>query len=122
MAPVPFSEPPFLSGLPSPYYSFSHLSWQKACRAFVEENLHQHAMRWERQGFVPTEVFSKFAAANMLIPSLPAPLPVHWLRQLGVHEILGTVKVEDWDYMHTAIYIDEVCGSGPREILNSLVD
>lgn len=116
MAPVPFSEPPFLSGLPSPYYSFSHLSWQKACRAFVEENLHQHAMSWERQGFVPTEVFGKFAAANMLIPSLPAPLPVHWLKQLGVHEILGTVKVEDWDYMHTAIYIDEVCGSGPREI------
>lgn len=111
MAPVPFAEPPYLAGLPSPYYSFSHLSWQKACRAFVDENLHQHALIWEREGFVPTEVFRTFADANMLIPSLPAPLPVPWLKQLGVHDILGTVKVEDWDYMHTAIYIDEVCCS-----------
>lgn len=111
MAPVPFAEPPYLAGLPSPYYSFSHLSWQKACRAFIDENLHQHAMSWEREGFVPTEVFRKFAAANMLIPSLPAPLPVRWLKQLGVHEILGIVKVEDCDYTHTAIYIDEVCCS-----------
>lgn len=111
MAPVPFAEPPYLAGLPSPYYSSSHLSWQKACRAFVDENLHRHALIWEREGFVPTEVFRTFADANMLIPSLPAPLPVPWLKQLGVHEILGTVKVENWDYMHTAIYIDEVCCS-----------
>ncbi len=108
MAPIPFSEPPYLTGLPTPYYSSSHLSWQKACRTFIDENLHQHAMNWEREVSVPSDVFSTFAAANMLVPSLPAPLPIQWLKKLGVHEILGLVKVEDWDYMHTAIYIDEV--------------
>lgn len=105
---VPFSEPPYLAGLPSPYYSPSHLKWQKACRAFVDENLLKDAMDWEREGLLPPEVFRKFAAANMLIPTLPAPLPIQWLKKLGVHDILGVVKVEEWDYLHTAIYIDEV--------------
>ena len=57
---------------------------------------------------VPADVFQKFAAANMLVPNLPAPLPVEWLKKLDVHDILGVVKVEDWDYIHTAIYTDEV--------------
>ncbi|MCJ1407057.1 hypothetical protein MMC19_001127 [Ptychographa xylographoides] len=110
--PIPFSEPPYLAGLPSPYYSPSHLKWQKVCRAFVEENLLKNAMEWERQETLPPEVFQKFAAANMLTPSLPAPLPVKWLKRLGVHDILGVVKVEDWDYIHTAIFCDEMARSG----------
>ena len=110
MAPVvPFSEPPYLAGLPSPYYNESHLRWQKACRAFLDENLNQHAMDWERDEQVPEHVFRKFAEANMLIPSLPSPLPVEWLKKLGIHDILGIVKVEQWDYIHTLIYCDEVC-------------
>lgn len=105
---LPFSEPSYLAGLPSPSYSHSHLAWQKVCRIFIEENLIHHALDWERQEIVPPEVFQNFAAANMLIPSMPAPLPAQWLKKLGVHNILGVVKVEDWDYIHTAIYIDEV--------------
>ncbi|KAL9593336.1 MAG: hypothetical protein Q9179_005945 [Wetmoreana sp. 5 TL-2023] len=64
-------------------------------------------MDWERDGLVPEDVFQRFASANMLIPSLPAPLPVQWLKQLGINDILGTVRVEEWDYIHTAIYTDE---------------
>ncbi len=64
-------------------------------------------MDWERVETVPQDVFQKFADANMLIPSLPAPLPVDWLKRLGVHDILG-VKVDEWDYIHTAIFCDEV--------------
>ena len=107
--PIPFSEPPYLTGLPSPYHSPSHLSWQKRCRAFLDENFTPYALEWEREQAVPPDVFQKFAAANMLIPCLPAPLPVEWLKKLGVHNILGVVDVEDWDYIHTYIYIDEVC-------------
>ena len=113
MAPtIPFSEPPYLCGLPSPYYTPSHLRWQAACREFVTEKLHQHSLDWEREEHVPPDVFQKFAEANMLIPTLPAPLPVEWLKRLGIHDILGVVKVEDWDYIHTAIYCDEMSRSG----------
>ncbi|KAI9790039.1 MAG: hypothetical protein M1835_001260 [Candelina submexicana] len=104
---IPFSEPPWLRGLPSPYYNASHRAWQKRCRAFLEENLINHALDWERAESVPENVFRKFANANMLIPSLPAPLPVDWLKRLGVIDIQG-VKVEEWDYIHTAIFCDEV--------------
>ena len=65
-------------------------------------------MDWEREEKVPEDVFRQFAAAGMLLPSLPAPLPIEWLKKLGIHDILGVVKVEDWDYIHTAIYCDEV--------------
>lgn len=105
---IPFSEPPYLCGLPSPYYKQTHLAFQKACRKFVQENLLEHALEWDTNETVPEQVFETFAKAGMLLPSLPAPLPVEWLKRLGIHDILGVVKVEEWDYIHTMIYSDEV--------------
>ena len=110
--PIPFSEPPYLCGLPSPYYTESHLRWQKACRAFIDEYLLQHALEWEHEETVPPHVFETFAKANMLIPSLPAPLPINWLKKLGIDSLLGVVKIEEWDYIHTAIFCDEMSRSG----------
>jgi len=111
---IPFSEPPWLMGLPSPYYTDSHRKWQKVCRKFITENLHEGAMEWDREETLPESVFEKFAAANMLLPAL-GPLPIPWLKRLGIHDILGT-KIEEWDYFHTAIYMDEVrFGLGDRK-------
>lgn len=108
---VPFSEPPWLAGLPSPYYKETHKRFQKACRAFVDEHLLPFAMDWEREETVPDHLFQTFAKHNMLIPNLPAPLPVDWLRRLGINDILG-VPVEEWDYLHTGIYLDEMARTG----------
>lgn len=104
---VPFSEPPYLCGLPSPYYNESHLKFQRVCRAFVSEHLLELALEWDKQETLPVHVFETFARAGMLLPSLPAPLPVGWLRRLGINEILG-INVEEFDYMHNLIYSDEV--------------
>ncbi|KAJ9212856.1 hypothetical protein DTO166G4_5513 [Paecilomyces variotii] len=109
--PIPFSEPPYLRGIPSPYYTESHHRFQKACRAFIWENLHKHALEWERAEEVPAYVYETFRKNNMLLPNLPSPLPVEWLKKLGIHDILG-VNVEEWDYFHTGIYIDEMSRSG----------
>lgn len=105
---VPFSEPPYLAGLPSPYYKPTHLKWQKACREFISTHLLEHALEWDTEEILPEHVFETFAKAGMLLPSLPAPLPVEWLKRLGIHDLLGAVKVEDFDYIHTMIYSDEV--------------
>lgn len=48
----------------------------------------------------------------MLVPALPAPLPVAWLKRLGIHELLGGLRVEDFDYLHSIIYSDEMSRSG----------
>ncbi|KAJ5835820.1 hypothetical protein N7447_001846 [Penicillium robsamsonii] len=109
--PIPFSEPPYLRGLPSPYITPAHRRFQQACRKFATENLLQHALEWEREGTVPEHVFHAFCKHNMLLPNMPAPLPVDWLKRLGINDILG-VKVEDWDYIYTGIYCDEMARSG----------
>ncbi|KAE8450198.1 hypothetical protein EG329_006979 [Mollisiaceae sp. DMI_Dod_QoI] len=109
---VPFSEPPWLMGLPSAYYNDSHRKWQKTCRALVDDLLMPHGGEWERAGDVPADLFSKFAAANFLIPNLSAPLPIKWLKRLGIHELPGGLKVEDFDYLHTLIYVDEMARNG----------
>ncbi|KAF3480190.1 acyl-CoA dehydrogenase [Arthroderma uncinatum] len=78
-------------------------------------------MEWEREGTVPPHVFETFGKHNMLLPNLPSPLPVEWLKKLNIHDILG-VKVEDWDLIYTGIYLDEMsrCGlSGPPSSLTA---
>ena len=110
--PVPFSEPPYLCGLPSPYYTPELRKWQKACRAFIDEHLTRHAWDWERAEEVPEHVFGEFSRANMLIPTLPSPLPVQQLKACGIHDILGTVKVEEFTYFHNLVYTDEMVRSG----------
>ena len=105
---VPFSEPPYILGLPSPYYKETHLRWQKACREFVDKYLLEKSLEWDTAETIPEHVFETFAKHGMLLPTLPAPLPVEWLKKLGITDILGAVKVEEWDYIHTMIYADEV--------------
>lgn len=108
---LPFAEPPYQRGIPSPYYKATHLRWQKACRAFMDEHFTPHAMQWEEEEEMPGHVFETFARHNMLIPAMPAPLPIEWLKRLGIDDILGT-PVEEWDYMHMAIYTDELSRTG----------
>lgn len=47
----------------------------------------------------------------MLIPNLPAPLPVQILKDSGINDILG-LRVEDFDYIHFAIYVSEMKRAG----------
>lgn len=108
---VPFREPSYLVGLPSPFYKDKHLKFQKRCRKWFEENFLEKAMEWENEGDVPEDLFDTFNRAGMLLPNLPSPLPVEWLHKSGISDILGT-PIEDWDYMHTGIWVDEMHRTG----------
>jgi acyl-CoA dehydrogenase len=118
-------------GLPSAYYNDSHRKWQKTCRALVDELLMVEGGEWERAGDVPgtlsplplhktpslktnnpESLYQKFAAANFLIPNLSAPLPIKWLHKLGITHLPGGLAVEDFDYLHTLIYVDEMARTG----------
>lgn len=105
---VPFSEPPWLNGLPSPYYDESHHRLQKECRSFIYEHLHKNALEWETAEDVPPHVFGEFVKGNFLLPALPTPLPVQWLRRLGVTHMPGNIPVEEWNALHTSVFADEV--------------
>ncbi|KAI0105336.1 putative acyl-CoA dehydrogenase [Nemania sp. FL0031] len=110
--PIPFSEPSWLMGLPSALYTDSHRRFQKAIRPFIQKHLLDHAVEWDKSETVPEHVYQDFAKANMLLPVLPAPLPIDWLKRLGIHELLGGIKVEDFDYMHVLIFNDEMARAG----------
>ncbi|KAF4855139.1 Acyl-CoA dehydrogenase apdG [Colletotrichum siamense] len=112
MSRVPFADPPWLRGLPSSYFNDSHKRFQVACRKFIDENLNKDALEWETSEEVPPNVFKTFADGNFLLPALPAPLPVQWLRKLGITHMPGKVPIEEWDYLHTMIYSDEMSRSG----------
>ena len=68
-------------------------------------------MEWEREETVPESLQQTFAKHNMLIPNLAAPLPTEWLHRVGIKDILG-VPVEEWDYLHTGVYLDEMGRAG----------
>jgi acyl-CoA dehydrogenase len=46
-----------------------------------------------------------------MVPNLPAPLPVKWLKSVGIHNV-GPVSVEEFDYLHVTIYSAEMIRSG----------
>ncbi|KEF51549.1 uncharacterized protein A1O9_12466 [Exophiala aquamarina CBS 119918] len=108
---IPFAEPSYLRGLPSPYFQDTHLKFQKRCRAFFSEHFLPYVLEWETAGTVPEHVWTLFNKHNMLLPNLKSPLPIKWLHRLGLNDILG-VPVEEWDYLHTAIWVDERARAG----------
>ncbi len=109
---VPFAEPPWLNGLPSKYYTESHKKWQRDTREFIDRELNAHAVEWETKEEIPLTVYGTFMKSNMLIPCLPAPLPVAILKSVGIHELLGGLKVEDFDHFHGAIFQENMTRSG----------
>jgi acyl-CoA dehydrogenase len=92
----------------SPYYTNTHIKWQKACREFISTHLAPYAQEWETEGNVPEHVFEIFSKHNMLIPNLPAPLPIDLLKSMRINELLGGLRIEDFDYFHFSIYISEM--------------
>ena len=63
MEAIPFSEPPWLNGHPSPYYSDSHREWQNFCRKYISEHLTKYAMQWENEGAIPEGIYGGFLDA-----------------------------------------------------------
>lgn len=88
-------------GMPSPYYTQSHRKWQKICREFISEHLEPYALDWETQGEVPDHMFKTFTRYNILVPNLPALLPTQLLKSVGITELLGGLKIEEFDYFLT---------------------
>ncbi|KAF4454148.1 putative acyl-CoA dehydrogenase [Fusarium austroafricanum] len=109
---IPLSEPPWLRGLPSPYFNASHFKLQAACREFIDQHLNRHALEWETAEEVPSHVYQEFAAGGYLVPALPTPLPARWLKVSGITHMPGGIPVEEWDSLHTMIYADEMSRAG----------
>ncbi|KAJ3548246.1 hypothetical protein NM208_g1109 [Fusarium decemcellulare] len=114
MAVTPFSEAPWLTGVPTPYYSQSHRNWQRTCESFIN-GLFKDGLQWQKAGSAPSDLWQTFAQAGFIVPCMPAPLPAAQLEAAGITELPGGLKVKDYDYFHYLMYR---CGLwGPASVI-----
>jgi alkylation response protein AidB-like acyl-CoA dehydrogenase len=97
---VPFSEPSWYRGIPTPYYQEKHVAWRAKVRAFVENELHPFVDQWDEQKKFPVaELRKKTYEAGILSPNMPV-------------ELGGTPPEGGWDHFMNLIWHDELARSG----------
>ncbi|KAJ5365519.1 acyl-CoA dehydrogenase [Penicillium concentricum] len=116
---VPFAEPAWARGCPSPYYNDSHRRLRAAMRTWVDENLMPHTIELETSPSLPDSLYEKAAKDGLIMPMASgATIPQEWR---GKYPIIGNVSAEEWDGFHDLIIHDEFGRVGGIGIENGLV-
>lgn len=104
---LPYAEPAWYRGVPTPYYQEHHAAFRHKVRTWVTENLVPHVDEWDEAGLCPIEELRISAhQAGVLSPWAPA-------------ELGGTPPEGGWDEFMFVIWADEIarCGAGGVAIL-----
>jgi len=104
---VPFAEPAWYRGVPTPYFETKHAVFRNKVRAFVDEHMAPFVDDWDEAGLCPIEDLRlKATAAGVLCP---------W----GPEDLGGTPPEGGWDEFMFLIWADEFarCGAGGVAIL-----
>lgn len=97
---IPFAEPSWYLGNPTPYYEEKHAKWRKVVRDFVDKEIRPYANEWdEAQTFPVAELRKKAYNAGVLSPCWPV-------------ELGGTPPEGGWDHFMDLIWHDELARSG----------
>ncbi|OQE05160.1 hypothetical protein PENVUL_c026G02247 [Penicillium vulpinum] len=116
---LPFAEPAWARGCPSPYYKDSHRRLRAAMRVWVEENLIPNTLEWETSPSLPDSLYERAAKDGLIMPMASgASIPQEWR---GKYPIIGGVSPEEWDGFHDLIIHDEFGRVGGIGIENGLV-
>ncbi|OOQ91326.1 hypothetical protein PEBR_00284 [Penicillium brasilianum] len=116
---IPYAEPPWVCGLPSPYIRDSHHQLQRAMREWVETNLIPNVSDWEKSGTLPDDLYKACAEAGILMPmAAGAKIPSEWRDS---YPIIGEIKADEWDGFHDFIIHDEMMRVGGIGIPNGLI-
>jgi alkylation response protein AidB-like acyl-CoA dehydrogenase len=88
---VPFAEPSWYRGNPTPYYQEKHVKWREKVRSFVDKELRPHAHKWDEAiGFPVEEMRKKAYDAGILSPLWPAELGGQRNLTLPAMQLLST--------------------------------
>jgi alkylation response protein AidB-like acyl-CoA dehydrogenase len=97
---VPFGEPSWYFGNPSPYYNKNHVAWRNKVRTFIQREIRPYAHKWdEAHDFPVQELRKKAYNAGVLCPYAPV-------------ELGGTPPEGGWDQFMNLIWLDEICCGG----------
>jgi alkylation response protein AidB-like acyl-CoA dehydrogenase len=112
---VPFAEPPWYRGIPTPYYDQSHVEFRKRIRDYVDKHLLPNVDEWEERCAQRGEEVDyrklNLAAAKegVLAPMYP--------KEIGGTPLPGGVK---FDAFHDLIWIDELARTGASGLIACL--
>ncbi|KAF2202454.1 acyl-CoA dehydrogenase-like protein [Delitschia confertaspora ATCC 74209] len=106
---LPWAEPSWYTGRPSPYYKESHCRLRDAVRKWCDEHVAPYTEEWIEAGAVPPELYQKCAEAGFLVPiAAGKSIPQEWAH----YPIIGGIKAEEWDGFHDFVLWDELVRGG----------
>ncbi|KAJ4352658.1 hypothetical protein N0V95_004042 [Ascochyta clinopodiicola] len=107
---LPWAEPSWYTGRPSPYYKESHRKLRDYVRAWCNENIAPFSEDWVQSGAVDPAIYAKCAAAGLLVPiAFGKTIPP----QYSGYPIAAGIKPEEWDGFHDFVLWDELIRAGP---------
>ncbi|KAH8808108.1 long-chain specific acyl-CoA dehydrogenase [Xylogone sp. PMI_703] len=107
---LPWAEPAWYSGRPSPYYNESHVRLRDYVRKWAEENVAGKTEEWENQGKLPDDVYQKCARDGLLVPIAAGNhIPKEWAH----YPIAAGIKAEEWNGFHDFVLWDELFRGAP---------
>mmetsp|Transcript_35667 Transcript_35667/g.44235 ORF Transcript_35667/g.44235 Transcript_35667/m.44235 type:complete len:520 (+) Transcript_35667:187-1746(+) len=102
---VPFAETAYWRGLHSPYYKESHVNLRLALRKFIKDEVREDAEFGEVNGKAPSkEILLKMGSMGINAMILGPGKHMGFFKNL-----IGGVKVEEFDYFHEQIVHEEFC-------------
>ncbi|KAA8913003.1 acyl-CoA dehydrogenase/oxidase [Sphaerosporella brunnea] len=104
---IPFGDPAWYQGYHSPYYNETHAELRKEVRAFIEEKVEANVNDWEKNKFVPPEIYQEMGTRGYLAGLLGLGYPSQYTKYR-----VKSVSPEKWDLFHEFIVTDEICRTG----------
>ncbi|KAJ6194061.1 LOW QUALITY PROTEIN: acyl-CoA dehydrogenase [Bipolaris maydis] len=102
---IPYAEPPWAQGKPSPYYNDSHRQLRSAMRDWVEKELMPVLEDCEASAQIPDAIYQKAAVAGVLMPAASdAWIPQEWR---GKYPVIEGIAAHQWNGFHDFILHDE---------------
>jgi len=107
---IPWAEPAWYSGRPSPYYKESHFKLRDYVRKWIDENVSGRSDEWQALGKVPNDVYEQCARDGIIVPIAGGNhIPKEW----ADYPIAAGIKPEEWDGFHDFILWDELYRGSP---------
>ncbi|RDW80767.1 hypothetical protein BP5796_05465 [Coleophoma crateriformis] len=107
---IPWAEPSWYSGRPTPYYKPSHFKLRDYVRKWAEENINDNVTAWEAAGKIPDDVYRQCADAGLILPLAAGNrIPREWAN----FPIAAGIKAEEWDGFHDFVLWDELFRGAP---------
>ncbi|KAK0548442.1 hypothetical protein OC846_003744 [Tilletia horrida] len=112
---VPFSEAPWISGLPTPYFGTKPIypKLREWTRNWEAKHIAPYASKWEEAKEAPASFYQQAAKDGLLFPfALGIRIPQHFKDMVKDVSLPADIEAKDWDAFCDYIVIDELCRSG----------